>query len=70
MEVVRMTRSVPEVPNGPTSIDVNEKDTQTLQGRGWILAKTSSEEKDSKAAKANEQEEVKESKAKKNKVKE
>lgn len=35
--MVRMTRSVPEVPNGPTALDVQEKDVEILKNRGWIV---------------------------------
>ena len=35
--MVRMTRSVPEIKNGPTTIDVQEQDVKVLEGRGWIV---------------------------------
>lgn len=42
--MVRMTRSVPEVPNGPTTIDVQEQDVKILEGRGWVVSKTPAKE--------------------------
>lgn len=37
--MVRMTRSVPEIKNGPTTIDVQEQDVKILEKRGWVTAK-------------------------------
>lgn len=35
--MVRMTRSVPEIKNGPITIDVQEQDVKVLEGRGWVV---------------------------------
>ena len=39
--MVRMTRSVPEIENGPTTIDVQEQDVKVLEGRGWVVVNKS-----------------------------
>lgn len=38
--MVRMTRSVPEIANGATVIDVQEQDVKILEGRGWVVSKS------------------------------
>ncbi|MCQ2081593.1 MAG: hypothetical protein MJZ11_08035 [Lachnospiraceae bacterium] len=35
-----MTRSVPEIANGATVIDVQEQDVKILEGRGWVVSKS------------------------------
>ena len=36
MKLVKMVRTSPELPGGPTSCDIQVQDMGTLEARGWI----------------------------------
>lgn len=56
--MVRMTRSVPEIKNGPTSIDVQDQDVKILEKRGWSVGKSTPVKKEEKSEPVEELEQV------------
>ena len=56
--MVRMTRSVPEIKNGPTTIDVQEQDVKVLEGRGWVVFNKSPVKEEKKPVKEETTEEL------------